>query len=525
MSEHTYNLVEEPFLLAKGKDGIIRTYGLRELLRNAHHLQDMSDPSPLVQVATLRLLLTIMYAACQEEDGENLTKTCWKKIWSAGRLPEERIDAYLEQWLHRFDLFDDHFPFFQVADLEMKKPKMLSEMALEANRDPIAPGQGTFSAVPYSSAEAARILIAAQSFSMCGLIKQTALLGDQTYPVESAPDTTLVRNANYWLSGDSLFQTLMLNLTPQYDANPDDCPCWEQSSPWLLRERVDRPTGLMDRYTWQGRLIRLLPERIDGQTVIRYCYRTKGRRLEDETPDPMHAFRMTKNGRMPLELSKEKAAWRDSHTLFEKVQGADKPRAFGYASTLVREQVLPRTYLARIEIGGIASKRGQDKIYLWRHERFAIPLAMLESEAIPARLETWLSWAENTIWKHGGKTRSGMARKLSDRTRSVVRHYLMQNGQRSPDPKDVANLSSALDPLGAYWARLENDFQKLLLDIVQAPDDEVTLDLAGDTWAQAIEREAKRAYQEAVINGLGESGRAIQAVAHFSTYFKVDRGE
>jgi CRISPR system Cascade subunit CasA len=73
--------------------------------------------------------------------------------------------------------------------------------------------------------------------------------------------------------GETLFQTLMLNLVPWSQktlikSGPDDLPSWEREP--LGAARVERPPeGVCDLFSWQGRRIRLFPEHDQsGETVV-----------------------------------------------------------------------------------------------------------------------------------------------------------------------------------------------------------------------------------------------------------------
>jgi CRISPR system Cascade subunit CasA len=536
MSDHNFNLIDQPWLSARTTDGTIQEYGLSDLLQNAHVLQELSEASPLVQVAALRLLLAILHRACLEPDEEALSKSRWKQIWAAGKLPAESIDAYLEKWRLRFDLFDDLYPFYQVAGLELEAAMNMNCLSAELStgNNPTLFDHSLDSTLrDYSPVQALRSLLAVQSFSLAGLLRRKGRVGSEEFYHPNAFNGALPPGAAIWLSGKNLFETLMLNSTFSYD-DEADCPCWELDPPWKFRDREGFPKatalGSVDRFTWQSRLVRLLPEKSNGITVVRRCYITQGRSADITNPDPMHAYYTSKKaGNVVVRLSADKASWRDAHALFSFSDGAPKPACFGSIATLIREGTprLNRHRLYQVHIAGLAND--QAKVLLWRHDRFSIPLALLDQSAqgnlLENKLKMWMQWADRGEWTDGKSKCMGMASKLSERTKSVVRYYLSQSGQRNPDPKDVSNLAKALDPLGAYWARLENHFQDLLLKIAEAPDDEPWLEKAGDIWARAIKTEADRAYREAVINGLGESARAIQAVAHFPDYFTVDKGE
>jgi CRISPR system Cascade subunit CasA len=110
-----FDLVEEPWLPCETPAGERIELGIRTVLHRAHELAALHDESPLVTAVLHRLLLAILDRALQPK-----TRDDWLALWRAERLPAAEIDAYLEKWKERFDLFHPKRPFMQVAGLEEK---------------------------------------------------------------------------------------------------------------------------------------------------------------------------------------------------------------------------------------------------------------------------------------------------------------------------------------------------------------------------------------------------------------------
>src|SRR5581483_3989392 len=106
----SFDLIDEPWLPCVRPDGAAVELGLRQALAGAHELGELYDPSPLVTVALHRLLLAILHRAYRGP----AVPAAWRAIWNAGRFDPAVIDAYLDRWRHRFDLFDPERPFYQV---------------------------------------------------------------------------------------------------------------------------------------------------------------------------------------------------------------------------------------------------------------------------------------------------------------------------------------------------------------------------------------------------------------------------
>lgn len=110
---------------------------------------------------------------------------------------------------------------------------------------------------PILAADAARLLVALQAFSIGGLV--TRLPGDPP----SAESAHLVKSAVHLVIGANLFETLLLNLTaiesgtgPLNLIPEENRPAWELDLP-VAAART--PAGLLDLLTWQSRRVLLFP--------------------------------------------------------------------------------------------------------------------------------------------------------------------------------------------------------------------------------------------------------------------------
>ena len=542
-----FNLTTEPWIVATPQaGGASQEFSLHDIIAHAHELRELSDASPLVTVGTLRLLLALLYRVCAA-DGESFTRKDWQRIRTDGKFPTEALKKYLEEWNSHFDLFHSEYPFYQTSKLEMDTPKSLNCLAADSasGNNPVLWQHSTDAEMQaYTPAQAARLLVAAQSFALAGLLRAKGRMEDKEFNHGSAFNAAIPPGAALWLSGgtlcpssseqetkigDNLFVTLMLNLAPQED-DSRDAPCWELEPPWKYRDREKAlkkgAQGAMDRFTWQSRLIRLLPEMQNGQTVVRGCYVTQGRSA-DTSPDPMHSYYASqKSGKVIVRLSDRKAAWRDAHAIFDRNDRAEKPAAFDFMMKLANIEEIPPARLYQVHVAGIAND--QAKVLLWRHDRMSVPVALLQDANLEAWLGVWMGWAGSGEWQWSGKKCFGMARKLRNATRDVVALYLAP-GNRQPAPDDVGRLTDALDPLGFYWSRLEPHFYTLLRKLGEAIDapterQPALRQDAAKGWAADIQRVADEAFKQAVVRGLGNSTRAIEAVARVHTPFPVELG-
>lgn len=512
---HSFNLLDQPWIPCVMLDGSAQELGIRDTLLRAHGIAEIYDDSPLVTVALHRLLLAILYRCWdfhREEDWEDW----WEKTWPTGSFPSSIITGYLDKWKDRFDLFSETHPFYQTAGL-VAGPVPINRIATQmANgNNPVLFDHTSDEDPPIvKPAECARLLVATQCFNLGGLLRMNATLDGEAFTWAREENSIVMPGAAIWLSGGNLFQTLMLCLTPT-DRGEDDLPCWELDRPADLRNiPPDSKTplwparGVVDRYTWQSRLIHLRPEETGDGNSVRYLDYTFGRSADTSREDPMLGYLVDKKeGWKTFRLSEARASWRDSNALLVDLEGFSQiPAIVRRANRLTRDIETARVS-PTLHVAGLASY--QAKIYLWRHDRLPIPAEILSSDQkaidAKARLVALLDEAED------------MSSQLNRRIRRAVSLYLVpQSAQmegRQANPDDVTHLCDAIDPRRSYWSRLEHHFHILLSNLLQ------NADAAADTWRDAIEKEARGAFIESCTL-LGTSALAIQAVARVSPHFQ-----
>jgi len=463
MSE--FNLIDEPWILCIDLAGRQVEYGIRDTLAKAHELREICDDSPLVTVAIHRLLLAILYRAFQGPTGMKE----WKALFQAG---------------HSGDNLQIERSYQQIA----RQLIACQQFALGFGKSGYATINGLAEELPYSA------------------------------------DAIALRGVSVWLQGNSVFQTLMFN-APFVEKSSE--PPWELDDSNKYRDRMDgknrktvSATSVVDRYTWQSRLVRLLP---DNSKVSRIFF-TQGRSSDKSVGDPMKVYRASKEeGVAARSLSNSKAAWRDAHTiLMIPPSGSNerRPDSFNLVARARSEDSLLNDITMNIHIVGLASAANKaGKFLLWRHERMPVPAALLSNVDLIDRLGSLIENAENA------------AKELNSRTRRIAKLHLAPTSEspdgRQPDKDDITRLAESLDPRPAYWSRLEQHFYTLLENL---PDDWDAAQgnwkpdgqqIATNGWREHIKREARRALEESV-RSLGTTARAIQAVARVRTDFNDD---
>ncbi|MDM7986089.1 MAG: type I-E CRISPR-associated protein Cse1/CasA [Smithella sp.] len=521
-----FNLIDEEWIPCITLDGRNKEFGIQDTLLKAHELREICDDSPLVTVAIHRLLLAILYRAFQ---GPTSMRQ-WKEFFASGSFyGNKSLTDYLakDKWYDRFFLFDDDYPFMQIAKLDLNEYKddgkikkdnsdglmrLLREAPDKKGRILFDHRVGT-ERPEYEPKQIARMILAAQSYAGTG-VASGGKIGDQVISPSPCQFATCVKGLCLWLQGENLFQTLMFNLV-HIPIDPNDLPPWEDSNIIKSAERSWKNpipfTGPIQRFTPLSRFIRVLDRRS--------MFFTNGMKTNADADDPMKAYTRTTDTDQfaPIELNKDKAAWRDAHALFSLTSTTRKPPAcLNHVARLFQDGTLPKSAQPLANIVGLAASQG--KSFLWRHERLPVPIALLSDVNLVERL---------------GKDPDGLlpiaeqvANVLHSRTTGIARFIRIPNG-REPSKNEWGDINSIvqdINPHPAYWARLEEHFFDLLENLPgdwdettgywKPPDQQI----ATQTWRDAIKHEAKRALEESVRT-LGTTARAISAVARVEMDF------
>ena len=517
---NNFNLIDEPWIPCIDLQGRGVEYGIRDTLLKAHELREIFDNSPLVTVAIHRLLLAILYRV---HDGPHDFQT-WMYLYRNDGFDQNKVTHYLEKHQTRFNLVDSNYPFFQMAKLETNTPVSVTRLATEcASGNNATLFDHTFDEedVVWSAAQAARWLVGCQSFALGFGKSGDATINGAKETLPYSADAIALRGMNIWLQGPTLFDTLMINLTP-VPTNDNSLPPWELNDSHMHRDKLDGKTrkqiscsGIVDRFTWQSRLVLLLPE----NEVFSKMYFTQGRSADKSQGDPMKVYRTSKDeGISALPLSSGKATWREAHSILTIPQANSKEQRPGSFNLLARarsDEAIPLEKNFVVQVVGLASAPNKaGKFLLWRHERMPVPVEILNDVNLIERLGGLLQNAEQA------------ASELNHRTRRIAKLYLKPDGQE-PDKDEVAKVAESIDPRTAYWARMEKHFFALLELLpddwdtekeVWKPDQQQT---ATNTWRMQVKKEAMQALEEST-HSLGTTARAIQAVARISTDFNDD---
>lgn len=489
----TFNLTHEPWLPCLGADGRPREVGLYEALARAHELRALEGANPLETAALHRLLLALLQKVFPVPDA-----AAWWSLWQAGRWPEGPLETYLKEWQARFDLFHPQQPFYQARD-DRVEPRSVAFLVPGLSAASVYNHEVETGTMALPAPAAARLLLVAQAFGLPGI---------------RHPQLGLFFNGAPWsagvvflVEGNNLFQTLALNLLRYDPRHPlqelcrskDDRPAWELDDPFSPARAV--PLGYLDYLTWQNRRLRLLPEGVAGDILVRLATATPGLKLDAELRDPMKHYRADpKRGWLTLLLGEGRALWRDSSVLLSLRHSQVRPPvALEWLANLAEDYDLDRS--TRYRLLGIGLLADQAKALLFRAERLPLPLDYLKDERLVAHLG------------HAVEVASAAQKALRDALRHLATVLLSRAadlpGGRQPDRKDVGNLVLHWGVERLYWAALELPFLRLVEDLPVGSPEEVL-----GAWGQVVRRGAWAALERAADTaGTGAGGLKAAAQA------------
>lgn len=501
----SFNLVDQPWLTCRttcGQRTVERS--LLDVLLNAQSIQELGGENPLVLLASHRILLAVLHRVVGPVRVDD-----WECLWNAGRFPEEPIRAYLQQWRHRFDLFDLERPFYQ-APVGYERVGSVARMMFQADNNPTLFDHTTTEAPPsLTPAAAARHMLAYQAFDFGGI--KSAEGGR-----ESAKAAPLNQCAVVLVRGRSLFETLMLNLhrydgasgSPfQFNAEADR-PAWEREQPPRSADRF--PDGYLDLLTWQSRRVFLRPDRDgDGQVVVRAVVLMKGEQPPASYSwrgrETMVAFRPYANAKEgdpwpPLKLDEERLFFRDSLALVQSASGGlDPPAMIHWLKTLMDEESLTPSGVIPLDVVGFTVDRA--KPLFWRHERFPLPVALLVEACLVDEMRLMLDAGES-IGKALGQAAFTAAELLLSSSAGEA-------GGRTPDRGETRIVAQSFAIESGYWSRLETAFYHHLQALASASPERIEAVL--EAWTSEAIQLARCSFEDGLRN-LDHSGRSLKAL-------------
>jgi CRISPR system Cascade subunit CasA len=500
-----FNLIDEKWIPCVMANGDARELNLRDVLTEAHEVHEIFTTSPLVTSSLHRLLLAILHRCFPTH---SLAE--WKTLWLRQYFDAAVLNSYFAKWYERFDLLHTAKPFYQRSNLALNRKTPLKRLGWEfaaGNNATLFDHSWDENRPAILPATAACWIVATQSFAASAGKSETIHTKDSPWS----------RGAAILMQGDNLFETLALNLLnllkPDFPSSAEDIPVWEANDDWQPAH-AQIPNGILEYLTWQSRSVRLLP---DESGELRECFFAQGRAItEDFKNEPMYAYkRDNKQGLLVWQFNEGRVMWRDSHALFNLSDDApfQIPQAFHHLARLVRDGVLERQQLYRLQVLGQCLESGQPTIRFWRHERLPLRVAYLNEKPLLEKLREAITLTEET------------AKALQQSICSLARALIEYVSERRAKTEDIQPLTDSLNTDSFYWSQLEAPFKQLLTDLPNdlTEDDEEEIEYGRKqmpAWAHTLHEVANEAFSIAT-RSLDGTSRSLKAVAVAERSFHV----
>jgi len=476
-----FSLLDEPWLPLVTTDGSHQQGSLREALLEPSRWGGLDSAHPLQCLALYRLLLAISHRAIGPAD------TSDDRAELLDSWPADQVEAYLTKWVDRFELFGGDRPFMQhpgvAAVLQPETPCTVMAPELSSGSNATLWDRSLDAAPPlFDSAELARMLVAQQQFSPCGLVRKIRTSGSRGFGSKLQLLLPL---------GPTLQATLAMNLLPQavgdYQLDP---PCWEAELPTIkqLEQGIKfTPAGPGQRYTAQVRAVLLVE-------ASSHCYYGAGFATPDALPvvDPMAAVVQGSKGPMPLMLYEGRTLWRDATALLGGA-GSVPPAVLKHAAELMMaaEDYEPIELLA----GGILpDTSNQAKTVLWRLEQRHLAPGLVGNAEAQAVVEALL---EQTTAK---------SKALYGAISTLCRGWLDQGSEVSVDEKAVTAFRKGLQHDALFWGSLETEFWGAIHSLGDGATGEAVL----DGWRQTLRLTVRMVWDHCCTQ-IGNDGRGLRA--------------
>ena len=333
MKETEFNLLDEPWIRVMDAQCRVRELSLTDVLLHAHEYQSLSGELPTQDVAVLRLLLAVLHTVFARMDmqgnphrleDKDEAVEFWQELWENGKLPEQPIRTYLEQWHERFWLFHPERPFAQVAELTYgtgyEASKLNGEISESSNKKRLFASYFGAEKDGMSYASAARWLLYLNAFDDTSAKPSTEGKESAGGKLPSPGAGWLGKLGLIYLCGRNLFETLLLNLIlvnkemVQNKANP----IWEREKmPNAERIEIVMPDNLAELYTLQSRriLLKKSEERVTSYTLLGGDFFEK----DNAFFEPMTVWNAPnkQNIQTPKRHDAAKQMWREFAVLYE----------------------------------------------------------------------------------------------------------------------------------------------------------------------------------------------------------------
>lgn len=482
MEEKEFNLWDEPWIRVMDAQCKVENLSLTDVLIHAHEYKALAGELPTQDVAILRLLLAVLHTIFARVDAqgnphrlenEEEAVDFWRELWENGKLPEQPIRSYREQWHERFWLFHPKRPFGQVAELtygtKLTAAKLNGEISEGGNTVRLFSSYANSEKKQLTYEQAARWLIHLNSADDSAVKpSKEGKAASATGKLESAGTGWFGKIGLTVLKGATLFQTLLYNFVLVHTSGlqSQQSPVWEREKMTLDEAKeIPKLDNLAELYTIPSRKIKL----IRTEDKVTGFYAIKGEFFSEEVglAEPMTAWRKISKKNQPDKLIPYmhefgRQMWRDfSVLLSQAADGNYNPQVVGWYNTLLDNDdlalILPKFIC--MEIFGINYDSKKCKITNIFYDSLSLHAAILSELGAGLRSDI--------------QTEIQKCEKLANAAGHLARHLYLAEGGSDNSCESVVNAAKE-----QLYYRLDIPFRKWLRSI--EPNEEGDVD--GDTF-------------------------------------------
>lgn len=355
--ERAFHLCQEPWICVIEPGYRTKKVTLAEALLHADQYLGLAGETAAQNTAVLRFLLAVLHTifSRRNENGEwkqiDSVKEAlrrWDAIWSRGEFPADPIQDYFEEWEDRFWLFDPRYPFYQVPGITgtpIMAKKMNGTLSESGNKTRLFSLQSKARKKGLQNDEAARWLIYLQAF-------------DDTSAKNPSPSLCTAGSMGLVeAKGNSLFETLMLNLTLLKDGQElwgEAKPSWEREKPSAEKKKeLPLPDNQPELLSMQCRRVLLHRE---GDMVASFT-EAAGEYIEKESAfvEQMTFWREKKEKDVlrytPKKHDSSRQMWRDFSAIIGET--GRKPGVVSWIAKLQNRRILSKNCVVKFRIVGV----------------------------------------------------------------------------------------------------------------------------------------------------------------------------
>jgi len=497
--KHSFSLLNQCWIPVITTEDEFCELSLRDMLAEAPRLREIACDTAIQSAAILPVALAILHRVFGPPD-----LGTWRSLWQARAFDMAKIDEYLDRWRERFDLFHEDRPFMQMPDARVDPKSLIHLVHPMGNTGTLFSHVTDGAGVALSPAEAARLLLAACYFRTAGLgpsIDKRRV---------NFKDSAFARGVIFWARGDTLFQTLLLNLLQYPDDQTmrhtgRDAPAWEMNDPF---ERRETPFGYLDYLTWSNNRVHLIPEESADGVVVRKAVLVPAINMSSDVRSPQRRHvQREKKGEISspfLYFNTDKALWRDYDSLLKSETRVTFPPAVVEWLADLKGGYLEEKHPVQLMATGMLADQAKPVFY--RQEIMPLPLTLLRNEDFEHAVRGSLALAEE------------VAVKLRIALNMLAEQVLQRGAAGKPDNKDRNSLVKQWNARERYWSALEPQFWCFIESLV------IDSDAATHDWAADLREQALGALQHAATLA-GEGPWALRGEIDADSYLRFQLNE